>query len=334
MEGIDLKSVDKLYKQAEKDLKTSFFSFKFNPDYLSAVVNFTDAGKGYRKHGKFKESIIAFDRAIQCNKKLHESYAESQNWLEIAEIYTFNLDDWANGFNSLKKASFSSKLTGRIHSGIRVYQDFASRLFGTNRFEPALQVFKEAYNDSKEHLHEEIIRVYLDEISNNLVDLYCQLEKFKDAIVFLDSHITLQKTFDKKAKISKNYVKMAMLMIITNEAYMVDKIINEMYSVYEQSCGDDIEDTRELLKAYNECNKQKFNYGITYAFSLFSNNLLKALKKAFEKRLAEHVTMENTISQNVDRNSEPVMVDLNETKDTELKMPEEEPPRDIAEDYL
>jgi hypothetical protein len=40
-----------------------------------------------------------------------------------------------------------------------------------------------------------------------------------------------------------------------------------------------------MLKVYNEFNKQKFNFGITYANSLLSNNLRIALKKAYEKRV-------------------------------------------------
>jgi tetratricopeptide (TPR) repeat protein len=325
----NIKDIDKLYKEAEKDLKTSFFSLKFNPDHLSAVVHFTDAAKGYRKLKHFKQALLAFERAIECNKKLNESYAEAQNWLEMAEIYAFELNDTANWFNCLKKASYFSKLTGRIHSGIRVYTEFAHKLLEVQKFSQALDVLREAYNDSKDNLHEDIVRISLEEVSSSLVDLYCQLEKYKDAIVFLDQHVALQKGFDKKAKISKNYIKMGMLMIITNESYMVDKIINEMYGVYDSSCGDDIDDLRELLKAYSECNKQKFSYSITYAFSLFSNNLLKALKKSFDKRAEEQVVISN--SNNV---SEPVLVDLNETKETEIQPQDDNEPRDISEDYL
>jgi tetratricopeptide (TPR) repeat protein len=324
---MEIKDIDKLYKEAEKDLKTSYFSLKFNPDYLSAVVHFTDAAKGYRKLKRFKDSLNAFERAIECNTKLNESYAEGQNWLEMAEIYAFELNETSNWFNCLKKAAYYHKLTGRIHSGIRVLTEFSRKLLEANRYDMALQVLKEAYNDSKDNLHEDITKLSLEDVSNSIIDLLCQLEKFKDAIIFLDSHITLQKGFDKKAKISKNYIKLGMLMIITNESYMVDKIINEMYGVYDQSCGDDIDDLKELLKAYTECNKQKFNYSISYAFSLFSNNLLKALKKAFEKRVETQIIISN--SNNV---SEPVMVDLNETKETDI--PHQDEPRDISEDYL
>ena len=57
-----------------------------------------------------------------------------------------------------------------------------------------------------------------------------------------------------------------------------------MYSVYDSSCGDDIEDIKILFQYYNACNKQKFNSTITYSFELYENNLLKRLKSAFDKR--------------------------------------------------
>ena len=42
---------DKLYSKAASKLKTGFFAFKFKPDYLGAVDDFTAAGKGYRQIG-------------------------------------------------------------------------------------------------------------------------------------------------------------------------------------------------------------------------------------------------------------------------------------------
>ena len=286
MDNLDIKQVNKLFKEGQNDLKTSLFSLKFSPDYLSAVVHFTDAAKAYKKLGKLEESLNAYEHAIKCNKQLHESWAEGQNWIEMGNIYCFDLNEYEKGIECYNNASMSIKISGKIHSGIKVYSDVADRFIEKNNFELGLRMLIVDYNDTVDNLHEEIIRITLDEICNKMIDNYCKLEKFKEAIIFLNKHINIQKGIsgEKKYKITKNYIKLGMLMIIVKEAYMIDNIINDMYSNYDSSCGDDIDDIRELSKAYNEINKQKFNYLITYAFSLFQNNLLKALKKAFDDK--------------------------------------------------
>ena len=56
---MDEKDCNKLYTKGVNKLKTSFFSFKFSPDYLGAVDDFTSSAKGYRKLGLSNKSIAA-----------------------------------------------------------------------------------------------------------------------------------------------------------------------------------------------------------------------------------------------------------------------------------
>jgi hypothetical protein len=280
--------VDKLFKKGQSELKTSFFSFKFSPDYLSAVNYFVDAAKGYKQLKMFKESIVAFEEAIKCNKKLLESWQEAVNYSEIADIYLFHLNDFNLGFNALKNSSLSYKLSGKFTSGIKIYLDFANRLKETkNNFVAAEQILMEAYEDCKEHTHDELIRISLEETFTNLFDLLCQNDRMEKAIELIENYIKIQKSLkdEKKYKISKNFVKLGMLRIIINEAYMAENLIEEMYAFYSSDCSDDIDDLKKLIKAFKEGNKKDFTFLNTYAFSLFSNNLLKALKKKFDQKI-------------------------------------------------
>ena len=83
---------DKLYNKGMGKLKTSFFSFKFSPDYVGAVDDFIAAAKGFRKLGLAPQSITCFKKAIECNHNLNDYWAEGNCYVSIAEIHFFDLN--------------------------------------------------------------------------------------------------------------------------------------------------------------------------------------------------------------------------------------------------
>jgi tetratricopeptide (TPR) repeat protein len=305
-------SVNKLFKKGQDALKTSIFSLKFSPDYLSAVSYFTDAAKGFKKLKMYKESLKAFEEAIKCNRQLLENWAEGINWQEMADICLFCLPnpDFNTGLKYLKNSSMSYKLSDKFTSGIKVYIDFSQRLIETKaNYLGAATILNEAFDDCLEHTHDELIRISLEESFNALLDVYCSMEKYVDAINLIEKYIQVQKTIkdERKHKISKNYLKLGMLRIIIDEAYMAQNLVEEMYTVYDPNCSDDIDDLRKLIKAFEEGNKKDFTYLVTYAFSLFQNNLLKALKKAFDAKSA--LISSSSINTNITRiNNQNIIV--------------------------
>jgi len=300
----NINTIHILYKKGHDSLKTSFFSFKFSPDYLSAVGYFTDAGKGYKKLKLFNESIRAFNEAIKCNKELHESWAQGQNYKEIAEIYLYDLNNFEEGWKNLQNSCLSLKIAGKFTSGVKVYQDFAEKSIELQKHDQALIFLKQAIDDCFEHTHDELVRISLEEVFNKLIDVYSYLKKYEDAIILTEKYIKIQKSIknEPKHKISKNYLKLGMLRIIIDEIYMAESIVDDMFSVYDSSCAEDIEDLKKLIKSFKELNKKDFNYLIVYAFSLFSNNLLKALRNVFEAKLQLNQNVNYEGNTNVNRN--------------------------------
>lgn len=283
---INKTSVDKLFKKGKDELKTSLLSLKFKPDYLSAVSYFTEAAKGYKKLRMFPQSLLAFEEAIKCNKKVLESWPEAQNWSEMADIYIFELSDFTNGWKYLKNASTAYKISGKFTSGIKVYLDYTNKLIEkNNNYKDAVVILKQAVEDCFDQTHDELIRISLEDSFTKLLDVLCYLENYIEAIELIDKYIKMQKTIksEPKHKISTNYLKSGMLRIIIGELYMAEHLIDEMFTVYDSSCSDDIDDLKKLIKSFKDINKKDFNYLMTYAFSLFQNNLLKALKKTFDK---------------------------------------------------
>lgn len=314
MNSKEKQRIDKIFKEAQDDLKTSFFSLKFSPDHLSAVQNFTDAAKGYRKLNLFKQSLLAFEEAIKCNKKLLESWPEGQNNLQMAEIYLEELDDEINGIKHLKNASFAIKVTGKLSMSIKIYIDEANKLHDRTKFSLALKLLKIAYEDCKEYTHDELIRISMEEVYAKIIDILCGQESFAEAAELIDDFIKMQKTWkdEKKYKVSKNYLYLGLIRLIMNEGYLVDSIVDDMFAFYDNSCSDDIDDLRSAHKAFEEVDKNKIGNLIKYSFSLFPNNLLKAFKKAFDKKEISGISNQvNNINFNNTKNN----IELNETND-------------------
>jgi hypothetical protein len=298
-------NIDKIFKEAQSDLKTSFFSLKFSPDYISAVQNFTDAAKGYRKLSLFKESIIAFEEAIKCNKKLLESWSEGQNYLQMAEIYLEELNDEINGLINLKNASFAIKITGKLSMSIKIYIDLANKIQDKKIFSLSLKLLKMAYDDCKDYTHDDLIKISMEECYGKIIDILCMKESYAEAAELITDFIKIQKTWkdEKKYKISKNYLYLGLIRLIMNEGYLIDSIVDDMFGFYDNSCSDDIEDLRNTHKAFEEIDKNKINNLIKYSYSLYPNNLLKSLKKSFDKREATGISNRvNNLNVNVKGN--------------------------------
>ena len=324
-------SINKLFKKGQDALKTSFFALKFSPDHLTAVGYFTEAAHEYRKLKMYNEALLAFNEAIKCNKELNESWAQGQNYKEMAEIYINHSNNFNEGWKCLQSASLSFKISGKFTSGIKIYQDFAEHAVESKKFDHALKFLNTAFEDCLEHTHDELIRISLEEVFVKLTDLHCLMKHFEDAIIISEKYIQLQKQVktEPKHKISKNYLKLGILRIIIDEIYMAEKIVDEMFSVYDSSCAEDIEDLKKLINSFKELNKKDFNFLVVYAFSLFGNNMLKALRNVFEERM-QGQNGNNLPSNNVNRNEIYVdrinqddrsNISMNETNaNTELNM--------------
>lgn len=283
------KACDKKYKEGVNDLKTGLFALKFSKDYLSASQNFTEAAKGYRKLRLINKSIDAFQRACECNKHLKEHWECGCNYLEIAEMQIFDLELLEDGLKNLKEAAYHYHVAGKSQNAIRVFTDNANKFFIEKEYKKAEMILKLAYEECKDHSDDEVIRISFDEVVNNLVEVYCALEDYVQAIKLLGEYIQEQKKMSNvsKYKLSKNFMKFAILRIINGESYLLDDITSQMWDFKYEDTQEDISDLRKLVDSIEKLNKKDFNYCCNCAFSLFQSSLLKGLRKLYEKKEAE-----------------------------------------------
>lgn len=283
------KECDKKFKEGVNDLKTGLFSFKFSKDYLSAAANFTEAAKGYRKLKLINKSIQAFEKAAECNRELKDYWELGCNHLEMGEMQIFDLELLQEGMKNLKEASYQFHVAGKAQNAIKVFTDAANKFFLEKEYKKAEMLLRMAYDECTAHSEEEIIRISFDEVLNNLVEVYCASEDFPKAIATMGTYIAEQKKMAgvSKYKLSKNFMKYAILRIINGEAYLVEDIISQMWENKYEDTQEEVSDLRKLVKSIETLNKKDFNYCLNCAFSLFQSSLLKGLRKVYEKKEAE-----------------------------------------------
>jgi len=288
---ISLKETEKTYKKGVEALKTSFFKLKFEPDYLSGVSYFTEAGINYKKLKYFNEAINSFNQAIICNKKLSERWAEGKNQIELAEIYIYELKDNNQGLKCIEQAVIAYKIAGKFSMGIRIYIDFAEKCIINMNGELAMKLLKMSFEDCYEFTHDDLARITFEEGFTKLIDCFCLYGRHGESLDYVQKYLKMQLQMkdEKKKKITKNYLREIMLRLILKEDFLCDDVISQMYGSFDKTCGDDVEDARDLIKSFKELNTKKFNDLMKYSFDFFENNLLKNLRKAYETRVQDDV---------------------------------------------
>ena len=159
---------DKLYNKGLGKLKTSFFSFKFSPDYVGAVDDFTAAAKGFRKLGQSGKSITCYKKAIECNHNINDYWAEGNCHVSISEIYFFDLKTPDPGLDALKKASYAFRLSGKFTYAVKSFVTTAERFMENKEYETAEKILNEAFNVCSENTEEKLIGATFEQIYNKL----------------------------------------------------------------------------------------------------------------------------------------------------------------------
>jgi tetratricopeptide (TPR) repeat protein len=280
---------DKLYNKGMGKLKTSFFSFKFSPDYVGAVDDFNAAAKGFRKLGLSGKSITCYKKAIECNRHMNDYWAEGNCYVSIAEIYFFDLKTPDQGIEALNKASYAFQVSGKFTYAVKSFVTTAERFMENKEFETAKRILNEAFNVCAGNTEDKLIGATFEQIYNKLLDVLCGMEKWEEAIEITQKYIDGQLKYPEKDnyRINKTYMKLCILRIITKEEYLCEDIFMKMFNSRYEDTATDIGDIRKLMDAIKDLNKKNFTYCVSSAFTLFENNLLKGLQVLYKKKEEE-----------------------------------------------
>ena len=297
---------DKLYKSGTSKLKTGLFAFKFKPDYLGAVDDFTSAGKGYRQVGLPAKAITCFEKAIECNHALNDYWAEANCYQNIADIYFYDLKNANEGLEILKKASHSFQVSGKFSYAVKSYVKTAEKYLENKEYEIAEKILSQAFELCMDNVEDKLIGGTFEEIYNKLLDVECGLGKWREATNFTKQYIDAQMKYPEKDnyRLSKTFMKLCILHIINKEEYLVEGVFDKMFSNKYEDTVTDMNDIQKLMDSLKNLDKKKFTFCVSSAFTLFENNLLKGLKILYKEKEKEKQDEEGGNNKNINIENE------------------------------
>ena len=277
---------DKLFKEGTSKLKTGLFAFKFKPDYLGAVEDFSGAAKGYRSLGLANKAIESLKKAIECNHGLNDYWAEAKCYSDIADIYFYDLKNADEGLETLKKASYSFQVSGKFTYAVKGYVKTAERYLENKEYEVAEKILTQAFELCEGNVEDKLIGGTFEEIFNKLLDVECGLLKWKEATSYTKRYIEAQLKYPEKDnyRLSKSYMKLCILYIINKEEYLVEDVFMKMFNNKYDDTHTDMGDIQKLMDSLKNLDKKKFTYCVSSAFTLFENNLLKGLQTLYKEK--------------------------------------------------
>jgi hypothetical protein len=318
--NVNQKEADDKYKEGQKAITKSFFKLKFSADYLEGVEKFTDAAKLYKKLNLFPKSIEAFNQAIICNKKINDFFAAGNCFLEISEIYFFDLNSIENGIENLQKAAYQYKVAGKNQQAIKLYIDESDKFLTEKKYDIAERILSLCLKECEDSADNNLVRIAGEKVFTKFLDVLCGAKKFSQAIGMTDNYIKSQLKFEKKDmyKINQMYVKLAILRILNGEDYLVEDIISKMYELNYSDTKEDVGDLRKLMNSIKNLNKKDFTFCVGSCYTLFENNMLRGLQELYKKKEEEAA---NQINNEGDNNN--VKNNVNNTNENEVKKNEE-----------
>ena len=308
-----------LLREGYQFLKPSFCSFRFHPKYLEALECFEQASKEFKKMGLHEDRLVALEECAKCNKMLNLFLAEAANYKEACDVELLLLEssdkDEKSAFNLerltqyLSNASFSYIKAGQFRDSAQIYNQLVEKLKLNKEYQVAYELVTVAFDNNIINFDDNLVRISLGEMIVTLLDIYCELGHFTQAISklvqFIDSQLEYKNEINDNSRILQNYMMLAVLRIINDEEYLLSKIVNDMYKVYDTSCSDEIRDVQRLEKAFMEKNKKEFTFCMNNVIFLYPNAMLKAIRKKFNDLFEEKNThsIENNIISNINEDS-------------------------------
>ena len=287
--NITEKEAQEKYNEGQKAITKSFFKLKFSADYLEGSEKFTESAKIYKKLKNYPKSIESFNQAIICYKKLNDYFQSGNCYLEISEIYFFELNNIENGLKNLQNASLQYKIGGKNQQAIKLYTDISDKFLNEKKFDVSEKILNLCLKECEESADNQLIRISGEGVYTKFLDVLCASKKYSQAIGITENYIKSQLKYEKKDmyKINQMYVKLAILRILNGEDYLVDEIIGRMHQLNYSDTMEDVSDLRKLMDSIKNLNKKNFNFCITATYSLFENNLLKGLQELYKKKEEE-----------------------------------------------
>uniref|UniRef100_A0A7S4UFZ8 Gamma-soluble NSF attachment protein n=1 Tax=Alexandrium monilatum TaxID=311494 RepID=A0A7S4UFZ8_9DINO len=233
--------------QAEKALKPSWMSLKFNPDHLTASMEYAQAATKFRAAGLLQESVQAWVMAGDTKAALHDSFGAGRAYESAGAICDGSgPGGLAAAAENWEKAIRCFRLAGKAEIAAKLILKLAA----LREKEGDVAGAKAAYEDA--------IEVFLeDEKDHNLCDVYKQYigflvrsGLFAEAPKAIDGHIKVLKRQGHDHFVYKEALAKVVLFLHMQDTVRAEDALNEPAEVRGWFTSKEAQSGAELVAAF------------------------------------------------------------------------------------
>jgi len=168
---------------AEKALHTSWVSLKFQPDFVSAAMDFSQAATKFRAAGQLSDAVSAWLRAAQSKEAQHDSFGAGRCHESAAAICD-SQGSSAEAAKHWESAIKCFRLCGKVEVAVQAMLKVAALREKQGDVDAAQGMFEDsvaAYEDENKDYN-------LSEVYKQYIALLVRHGRTEDAIKAIDGH--------------------------------------------------------------------------------------------------------------------------------------------------
>lgn len=276
-------------QKAVEKMKTCPLLFKCSPEYEEAIPYFKSAANGFKGARNHREEIYCREQLVICFQKTASLWEEGNEHEQIANIYFFELKDDKQGLKSITNAFQAYYNQGDYQSSTKAIQKIALNLRQEENIDTCEQVLKISFDSILKFGHLVVVKDdapsdYIYKTFKLYFAVLIQNNKTRIAIENCDLLYKSLSSFEKDQSELFLIFFQKLLGMIINEEEIDENLIDECRKISE-----DREDQSrincmiELIKAIKNGDEKAFNNNTYEVGSGLDNEVIKNLKKAFNK---------------------------------------------------
>eukprot|EP01071_Lankesteria_metandrocarpae_P006715 Lankesteria_metandrocarpae@DN4456_c0_g1_i1.p1 len=177
-------------KAAKKAMKTSPWTFKFNPDTDLAAAEFGYAAKAYQRAGKYQEAIAAFKQSGTLRGSLCDFFGAGRQFEAAASIAETNTKDintalelWESAVQMYVHATKTEAAAKLVLKSATAYEEILNEVDRSKiAYLRCLDIYDEAPDRDMTHSAVEVCRTFTDFLARH--------EKYDEALEALKKQMT------------------------------------------------------------------------------------------------------------------------------------------------
>lgn len=233
--------------QAEKALKPSWMSLKFQPDYMLASMEYGQAATKYRAAGMLKDSVRMHIKSAELKEMQGDQFSAGRAYEQAAAICD-GKPEIGDAEAYWIPAARAYRLAGKGESASKLLLKLAALREKQGRFDKAKEAFEESLEifavDEKDYQVSDVYKGY--------IAFLVRAEMFEEAFVALDGYIIVLVAQGYQPFACKEILSKVVLCLWMGDTVRAELALNSNDNVNDWLMSNEAAAGFELVKAFQE----------------------------------------------------------------------------------